>query len=169
MILNGKEVLIDDDDMHIFHATKWHVCKSRNTFYLKDKLGRSFHRVIMSTEGDQLVDHINRNGLDNRKANLRLCTESQNRANTTKRAGCSSQFKGVLNDRGGWNAAIRKGRQVHIGRYRTEIEAALAYNEAARIIHGQFAVLNPVTPFEGVDLAALRRDAESAARRVLCL
>ena len=93
-----------------------------------------------------VVDHINRNGLDNRKSNLRHATYSQNSWNQIKvyHPAYSSKFKGVSkNDSGKWVAHIATYRVSHyIGTFKTEIEAALAYDEKALQLHGEFAKIN---------------------------
>lgn len=93
---------------------------------------------------ERVIDHINRNPLDNRITNLRLCTPVQNSANTRSHRDSVSRFKGVSFDtkNQSWRARIVG---VQIGQYQTEVEAAWAYNIAAKEWHGQYAVLNDIT------------------------
>ena len=87
------------------------------------------------------VDHINGNKLDNRKENLRLCTNGSNNRNKLARTG----FKGVHQARisGKWIAQITKNYKVkHLGSFDTDTEAATAYNKAAKQLHGKYAQLN---------------------------
>ena len=96
-----------------------------------------------------LVDHINRDKLDNRRLNLRLATKSQNEQNKTKRrANTTSRFKGVVKMSGRkkcWRATLtEEGYNIHIGTFYSEKEAAIAYNQAAYERWGEFAVLNDV-------------------------
>ncbi|MGA2172051.1 MAG: AP2 domain-containing protein [Sedimentisphaerales bacterium] len=103
------------------------------------------HREIMNHPDKLLVDHRNRNSLDNRRSNLRLATHAQNIHNREKRKNTVSRFIGVtLNKRGGkWYARIRsKGKTIYLGSFNNEIEAAKAYDEAAKKYHGEFAILN---------------------------
>lgn len=100
------------------------------------------HNDIMGCKG---VDHIDGNGLDNRQINIRRCTQSQNTANIRKVTG-KSRYKGVVRNtpaKNTWKATIRiRGKKTHLGSFKDEIEAAKAYDNAARIEYGEFAVLN---------------------------
>lgn len=100
------------------------------------------HRVIMQPGPGLEVDHINGDRLDNRRLNLRVCTRSSNAKNTSTKVG----YKGVhKNHRGKWIAQITKNYNCHhLGTFRTAEEAAIAYNDAASILHGEFARLNIV-------------------------
>ena len=105
------------------------------------------HREILNAPAGVLVDHINHNGLDNRKANLRLATRAQNCWNRKKpkMRKCASRFKGVGWHKGNkkWVSRIRfNGRRISIGYFNDEVEAAKSYDEAAKKYHGEFAVLN---------------------------
>jgi hypothetical protein len=104
------------------------------------------HREIIGAPAGMYVDHINHNGLDNRRANLRLATRFQNARNRPKtNKATSSKYKGVSyragNDK--WSATIfADGKNVHLGHFETEIEAARVYDDAAREHYGSFAALN---------------------------
>jgi hypothetical protein len=92
------------------------------------------HRVASGAPESMQVDHINHDKLDNRRENLRVCTNSQNQMNLQKRPGTLSEFKGVTYERlrRKWKARIKAGgRGIHLGYYRTQEEAATAYNAAA--------------------------------------
>jgi hypothetical protein len=107
------------------------------------------HRLIMGvTEPTVLVDHINGNGLDNRRENLRLATVTQNNYNCRKRT-CksSSKYKGVVyyQERKKWRARMfDHGKVMWLGDFETEVEAALAYNECAKRVAKEFALLNDI-------------------------
>jgi len=101
---------------------------------------------IINIPAGLLCDHINRNGLDNRKANLRPATVSQNLCNRTKRKTKSrSKYKGLE-----WDKIQRKykariqlnNRKIYLGSFNSEIDAAKAYDKAARKYHGDFATPN---------------------------
>jgi hypothetical protein len=104
------------------------------------------HRLIIKAPDGLVVDHINYNGLDNRKANLRLATLKQNSRHVirTMNPG-SSKYKGVswyTRDKV-WAVKIMvDGKTIRIGYFRNEIEAAKAYDKAAKKYHGEFAALN---------------------------
>ena len=104
------------------------------------------HREILKAPDGIYVDHINRNGLDNRKANLRLATRQQNARNTPKtRRTTHSKYTGVsLRARHGkWCATIfANGRNTHLGHFDNQLDAAKAYDKAAKKHYGEFAVLN---------------------------
>lgn len=106
------------------------------------------HRVIMNAQKDEIVDHINGNGLDNRKSNLRICTTRQNNRNQRPQIGRSSKYKGVYwkKDRSKWRANIKTyGKSKHLGYFIEEVEAAKAYNKAALELFGEYSLLNEVT------------------------
>jgi hypothetical protein len=93
------------------------------------------------------VDHINGNRLDNRPCNLREATASQNSANSKSRKGSTSKYLGVCwsKNHGKWIACITtNGKTHHIGLFESEIEAAIAYNKAAKNTHGVFARPNVI-------------------------
>jgi hypothetical protein len=102
------------------------------------------HRVILNAPKGMEVDHINRDGLDNRKVNLRLATTTQNVCNRYWRSK-TSKYKGVHFDKscGKYRTEITLNRKrIHVGKYDSEIEAAKAYDNAAKKYHGEFAYLN---------------------------
>ena len=108
------------------------------------------HRLIAELEGwdldGKVIDHINGNGQDNRIENLQVVTQSQNMMKQRKPKNCSSSFKGVMQFRDKWRSRITlDGKTKSLGLYKTEQEAALAYNFAASNLFGEFAVLNEVT------------------------
>lgn len=103
------------------------------------------HREIMVAPSGQYVDHVNGNKLDNRRENLRMCSNSQNMANRRAPRVNRSGFKGVhfFKRDGTWRAAITQDYKTkHIGYYATPEEAARAYDIKARELFGEFAQLN---------------------------
>jgi hypothetical protein len=143
--------LVDDADFEWLSRWKWHAhtgcgtVKNGAIFYAKGKIflnGKMsavyMHRLIISAEKGQEVDHVNCNGLDNTRSNLRLCTRSQNCQNTRKITPTSSIYKGVSWDyqRGKWEARIKRKR---IGFYEKESDAAMEYDKKAIELYGEFA------------------------------
>lgn len=145
---NGMVAIVDAADAEWLSCYRWRALQVTRTWYaVRNERKRLIymHREIMHPPAGLIVDHINRNGLDNRRCNLRLVTRSQNNMHAAKREGCSSSYKGVDWQAGSrkWRARIKAhGRHIYLGMYETEIEAALAYDAAAIIYHGRFAVLN---------------------------
>ena len=149
-LTQGKFALVDDKDFEKVNQYKWHASKSYNTFYaIRKKDGETIrmHRVIMGfVKGDlRQVDHINSNGLDNRRSNLRECSNQQNQFNMKARIGCSSKYKGVswAKGRNKWLAQIQvDDKDFHLGYFKREIDAAKAYDKKATELCGEFARLN---------------------------
>lgn len=157
-LTRGMSALVDDEDFEYLAQFKWRVVSLGNggdhlyagrTARDRKPCGEMvlMHREIMGVRGkpENLIDHKNRNGLDNRKLNLRPCDRHQNSANRRSKIGASSGFLGVFfykRDRN-WTAKIRFNKKLyHLGYFDDEIKAALAYNDAAIQYHGEFANLN---------------------------
>lgn len=150
-LTRGKFAIVDQDDFDELNKHKWQFATvgyaSRCVSIGKGKTrGVLMHRKVMGAHGKIVVDHINHNGLDNRKVNLRFATYSQNSMNCRmrKKTG-TSKYKGVryIKRINRWTASITYNRkQKYLGSFACEKAAAEAYNEAAKKYHGEFAVLN---------------------------
>ncbi len=136
--------VIDAEDLPKVQGRKWGLGGDR--YPRTGAKGPKLHQVILGCRG---VDHVDGDKLNNRKSNLRPCSQAENMANVGIRRNNTSGFRGVSWQRGAWVAQISVSGQHHyLGRFRTKNEAALAYNEAARRMFGPFARLNPVATTE---------------------
>jgi hypothetical protein len=151
-LTQGKFAIVDADDYEKLNCYSWQCRESGATFYaLRLQFGNgrvriiSMHREIMHAPKGMVVDHKNHNGLDNRKENLRIATATENRRHCRKIKTGNSKYKGVyLKKRTGrWEASIGYNHErIHLGYFDSEIEAAKAYDAAAKKYHGEFAALN---------------------------
>ena len=140
--------LVDDEDYNILRQFKWNTtfvngnAYAMHSFIIDDKQkGISMHRFIMNVPDGLMVDHVDGNGLNNQKSNLRFCTKSQNAANSrTDKVGIS-KFKGVTKQKGR-NSFTTVCNGKYIGSFKTEIEAAEEYDKHAHEIFKEFARLN---------------------------
>jgi HNH endonuclease len=167
-LTKGQETIVDDEDFEDLSAYHWCAMKGRHNLYAvrasvsasgKRSLIR-LHRQLLNAPVDMLVDHINGDGLDNRRQNLRLCTNRQNQQNQRWPRRSLSRFKGVTYDKRSrkWPAYIKtNGRMRGLGYFSTELEAAMAYNAAALVEFGEFAALNILEEQEP-DFATLKRE-----------
>lgn len=148
-ITRGLKAFVDDADYEALSAYRWYAHKGKCTWYARRDYSREdgtkvkvfMHRAILS--GVATVDHVNGNGLDNRRSNLRAATRSQNSQNAQGHRDGSSKYKGVSWDSERQKWCVRVGR-VYAGRFDSEVEAAEAYNTAAVARFGKFARLNEI-------------------------
>lgn len=149
---NGKFALVDDGDFEYLKSFNWHIY---NNGYARRRAPRDggkrksfyMHKQIMKVNNNVLIDHKNRNGLDNRKSNLRICDFSENGVNTKVRRDNTSGFKGIS-----WRPAQKtwmvriwvRGDCKYIGCFKIKREAVIAYNKMAKKEYGEFALLNKI-------------------------
>jgi hypothetical protein len=152
-LTRGLVGLIDDEDAAIVLPWKWRALKAPHTHYAIRGGGATptlyLHRAIMAPPAGMTVDHRNHIGTDNRRSNLRLCSQGNNvrAALPRKNATSASQFKGVFLDkrRNRWYSHIMCDGVRHcLGLFDSELEAAMAYNNAAFEYFGEFAYINPL-------------------------
>jgi hypothetical protein len=146
-LTRGKQALVDAEDYDRLMKHKWTASSSGPKCYAqRNEKGHSImmHREIMHAPKGMVVDHIDGNGLNNCKSNLRICTQGQNNYNNRPRGGTSG-FKGVSYDkeRGKYKAYVwENGRTVVLGRYAGQIEAAQVRDLRAVQLNGEYAYLN---------------------------
>jgi len=161
-LTQGKSAIVDAEDFDRVSEFKWHYLKVATGYaHRKQHIGYKdgkrirkniyMHRFIIGVEDSKVhVDHINHDTLDNRKSNLRLCTHVENMRNQKNRKGGSSKYKGVYKRRDNrvkpFTAQIQFNyKNIYLGTFATERDAAIAYNKAALHYFGEFALLNDVS------------------------
>lgn len=144
-LTRGYFAMVDAADYEWLSRHKWLAMVSDNTVYAFRKVNGKvilMHREIMKPPRGRVVDHMNRNGTDNRRANLRNCLNRENVCNARPRGG-TSQYRGVCRHGAKWHASIgHLSIRVYIGLFTEEIEAARAHDRMAIMLHGQYAYLN---------------------------
>jgi hypothetical protein len=156
IISDGSSVIIDAEDYEMLSKWKWSANGNgyavRNERYEPKKYRKQYlHRAIINAKPGEYVDHINGDTLDNRKENLRICTNAENSRNGRKKQIGISKYKGVTKDKrvDKWVAQIMVNRKnINLGSFKTELDAASAYNIAALKHHGEFAKLNTIDEVE---------------------
>ena len=149
-LTRDKFAIVDAEDYDRLNKYKWHALKGQRNYYARNHRPNGtvlMHRVILNAPRGLVVDHINHNGLDNRKRNLRLCTAAQNSQNRRPRTrpNKTSKYKGVTFDknRNRFAAYIKHNKKAYfLGRFKDETDAAKAYDKKAKELFGQFAYLN---------------------------
>lgn len=148
-LTRGESALVDDSDYEWLSQWKWY-CHSDSYAARRDERNQLIymHRLITNVPDGLVVDHINQNGLDNRRCNLRVATHRQNHLNAKPPASNTSGIKGVR-----WHKAARKwevyvspgpGKKKHLGLFTNLEDAVGAYNEAVAKLHGEFGWMNPI-------------------------
>ncbi|WP_075800746.1 HNH endonuclease [Roseomonas gilardii] len=153
--------IVDEADWEAVSTFTWRLNRDQCNSYAQANLPKASYRpgstiflhhlIIGKPPTGFVVDHINGNGLDNRRCNLRLVTVSQNAANSRKQIGTSSRFKGVyfVQRDQVWRGRIKvNGKLIALGDFRREIDAALAYNKSALAHFGEYAAINRIEPDE---------------------
>lgn len=156
-LTHGHYALVDEGDFALVSKYKWHAGFFNKQIYAvalvpvkgtKKWTSLRMHRLILGARKGVSVDHKNHNGLDNRRRNIRLCTDAQNSANMRKYSGTHSKYKGVYIDKrmkNKWVACIMvRQKGIWLGGFPTEKKAAGAYNKAAKLHFGEFACLNKI-------------------------
>lgn len=161
-LTQGKYAQVDDEDFEYLNQWKWFYNRTGKTDngYAERSSRKSasirMHRLVMKLDDKNLfIDHINHNGLDNQKHNLRIVTSAQNQFNKNPNKDAASKYKGVYKEirqnRNSikiyeyWRAKIEFNYKVyHIGYFKNETDAAKAYNDKAIELFGEYACLNKI-------------------------
>ena len=151
-------IIIDDEDWEMVKLYNWHIeyAPATLTYYVNtnkcDNNGKQhnlrLHRYLTNCPKDKMVDHINHDGRDNRKSNIRICTHEENQWNRYKKRNNNNRYKGVSKSKKSkkWRSYINVNtKAIYLGSYPDEISAAKAYNEAAIKYYGEFALINDLT------------------------
>jgi hypothetical protein len=148
---DGSAVIVDANHFEYLAQFKWSAQGNGYAFRRINVDGKYqkiyLHRFIMKAVKGEYVDHINGDKIDNRICNLRICTNAENSRNSKKKTGGSSKYKGVTFEKrtGRWVAQIMLNRKnIFLGSFKTEVEAAIQYNKGAIKYHGEFAKLNEI-------------------------
>lgn len=149
-LTQGKVALVDDEDFEWLSQWNWYANKDprNHRYYAKRICGNKWlkmHRVIMGAKQGEEVDHINGDGLDNRRCNLRVCTHSQNSMNRIKSKNTSSKYLGVcwFSVQKRWVVQkIVRGKRHWGGSFKNEEDAGRRADELAKELHGEYATLN---------------------------
>lgn len=150
----GETAVVDAADWPLVCGYRWYAFSGPWTTYARARIGTQdsgrrryayLHRLLLGAGVGEQVDHIDHDGLNNRRANLRIATCSQNAGNSRRRSDNKSGYKGVswYARSGKWWACIRRdGKTRHLGYFSDPWDAAMAYNVAAREVFGEFAYVN---------------------------
>lgn len=144
------EIQIDECDIELVNSHKWHIVKGYVSTNIrvdgKKKRHGSLHRMILGDKcKGKVVDHINRDRLDNRRCNLRVCSVKHNAWNSNPHKDSKLKLKGVtyMKHRGTYQASIMiSGKKNHLGTYKTAEEAAEVYKRKSIELHGEFSCFN---------------------------
>lgn len=151
ILKKNYEFMVDDDIFNQIKDCQFYVIeqKDKSPYLCFRKAGskkrQRVSRFVVNCPEYKIVDHINRNTLDNRRENLRICTYSEN--NINRKTKSSSGYRGVYQEglHNKWRVQIHfRGNSMRIGGFKTKERAAVAYNNIASRMYGKFAVLNPV-------------------------
>lgn len=145
-LTRGCVAIIDAADVPLIRSRQWLAKETNGRLYARssDAPIVLLHRFLMEPPDDMDVDHKNGISLDNRRNNLRVCTHQQNTTNRGKPAlPTQSRYQGVSRARDSWRATICiDSNKFHLGCFKTEVEAAIAFDTAAKLLRGEFARLN---------------------------
>lgn len=166
----GKFAIVDDDAFDFLNQWKWCYCNSgyaiRSDYTSGVRVFVLMHRFILDAPKGMYVDHVDHNGLNNQRNNIRIATPSENHYNMRASSSeFSSKYKGVFyaRQKQKWAARIHTDKQKHfLGYFNTELEAAQAYNLAATLSHGNFALPNDLSNHVETSLPVKRKRSQTS-------
>lgn len=151
-LAKGLVALVSPEDFTLVSAFKWHMSRGGNRYYVVrsaikpdgKRYAQGLHRLLLNAPDGRVVDHISGDSLDNRRSNLRLCSNAENIRNQARRVSSkTSCFKGVSYNNKGWRAKItHNGNKIALGTFDDEERAARQYDRMARVLFGHFARTN---------------------------
>ena len=145
LLSKGRVAPVDDELFEWLSRYRWYVTSKGYAAATIEGKQVYMHRLIMNAQPGEIVDHQNGSRLDNRRDNLRIVTPMQSQWN--RRPSGTSRYKGVSYHKGnrGWAARIQShGHRITLGYFQEPVHAAMAWNTAASILHGEYAWLNPL-------------------------
>jgi hypothetical protein len=180
--IKGQNVFVDDEDFEMLSAINWNSSGENREYFIKSDGKRNkkeyLHRFLLGAKKGEVVDHINGQKFDNRKSNLRICTQTENHMNQrTQQRKKSSMFKGVGFHQ--WANKFRayikiNGKARQLGLFNTQHDAAFAYDMKAFELFGKFAkpnlacsILHTIKPVQGLTTALLREIEQPHKRKMV--
>ena len=149
-LTRGQYAMVDDKDFEWLNQWKWHATKTKYQFYARrtttlagKHIAQSMHRLILDAKKGEEVDHMNRNSLDNRRENIKICTRSENNRNRQVFGG--SKHRGVCWNKGSKKWAsylITEDEKFYLGLFKEEKDASDAFNKKYKEIHGMMPPKN---------------------------
>ncbi len=147
-LTQGKYAIVDEAKFEYLNQWRWQYAKQGGYAVRAGQYGvKQMHRILLNCRENEFTDHLDGDGTDNRMENLRICSKSTNGMNRGKQANNTSGYKGVV-----WNKKLNKWvaqigakavkKTIHLGVFLNKEDAAHAYDEAAKKLHGKFARLN---------------------------
>ena len=145
-LTKGQTGIVDRSDLSEIAKYKWHASHNGHFFRMATRINRKLiycHRLLLKLKPSEIGDHINGNTLDNRRANIRQCSHQCNMRNRKKHKNNTNRFKGVHFTGSSYRSTIIVNhKKIHLGNYKTDTEAARAYDQAAKKYFGEFSRLN---------------------------
>ncbi len=144
-LTKGLSAIVDEEQFEYLNQWKWHAMNGGKHFYAARRVGKGpmilMHRLLMNAEKGQMIDHKDRNSLNNCLSNLRFCTKQQNGINCGPKR--KAIYKGVFKNKQRWSSMLQKdGICYYLGSFETREIAAMEYDKKAKEFYGEFAYLN---------------------------